>query len=264
MSILYEFRAHPRRSSKPLLFEKSRIAGKNGFISVFGYPQETAHKIIEQGGTFGLAQTELYSDLVVIDFDNADAAFAKALATCMSSDFSFRAYHTGNRGYHIHIDIEPLIESGIHKRMETWVSQRFSGYDPSLYKTSAVTRIPGTVHTKTGKTMYLVAFNGGDVRPDIREANIPMPISASPFDDTEGSEEDLGDIFLFMLRKTIHSGERHQYAYRLAALANRIGTDKDDAHYLIDEWNSARCMPPITDRALLHAVNSAYRNRRGA
>lgn len=258
--ILYELRNHQRRHGKVQLVSREEAYSMTGFISVCGYPEVTADLIKSQGGTFGLAEMPLYVDRVVLDFDDADESYKSSLDYCVEQGWPYAAYNTGGRGYHIHIFVEPYEERGAHLRMLNWVKSHFKGYDPSLYKSSSVTRIPGTRHTQTRRRMEAVSTFTGPTRPDIRDAKLPMPVAAHRDVDMC---EDRATIFSLMLDKHVSRGGRRNYAFQLVACGLDAGVDPVDLQRLVEGWSESRAHPMISPSEVSRILKSAQKRRIG-
>lgn len=199
----------------------------------------------------------LYVDRVILDFDNAEADYQAALGKCDQEGWAYRAYNTGNRGYHLYIDIEPCEEVRVYHRMEAWVSQNFTGYDPCLYKSSSITRIPGTVHHKTGRRMELVARKEG-TKADISQAVAPIPM---PIGNVVADEDKYyyAEVFIGMSSKKAYEGGRHAALFRLAAVGCKAEIDDDYLVEALTNWNQRKCYPPLTGLDINKAVRNARR-----
>jgi hypothetical protein len=86
---------------------------------------------------------------------------------------------------------------------------------------------------------------------------VPIPIPRhEPVDDSDKTV-----TLAIMLRRNVGSGERHGYAFRLAALGVDVGVEEETLFDLVSNWNNERCTPPIKDRAVRHAINCALRRK---
>lgn len=258
--ILYELRSHQRRHGKIKLVSREVAESMPGFISVCGYPEVTADLIRSQGGTFGLANMPLYVDRVILDFDDADESYAASLSYCLTQGWACTAYNTGGRGYHIHIPVEPYSERGAHLRMLNWVKAHFSGYDPSLYKSSSVTRIPGTFHASTRGRMEVVTSTQGPNLPDIRDARLPMPVTVH--NDDEDKCEDRATVFSLMLDRHVSRGGRRNYAFKLVACGLDAGVNTLDLQRLVEGWSETRSHPMISPAEVKRIIMSAQKRRK--
>jgi hypothetical protein len=260
MTVLYELRNHQRRHGRVKLVTRQEAESMTGFISVFGFPEETADLIKLQSGTYGLGGMPLYVDRVILDFDDEPEAYQESIAYCCDKDWNFDAYATGNRGHHIHVYVVPYSEVGVHVRAANWAKAHFKGHDDTMFKCSGVTRIPGTHHSKTGRKMKLVDGRGLGHKPDIRDAKIPMPVITVVTD--EDTNEDRGLIFTMMLNKHIHKGGRNEYAFKLAACGFDAGVAIDDLQDMVESWAMTHAHPMVSAAEIKIIVRSAYRGRR--
>jgi hypothetical protein len=218
--------------------------------------------IKEQGGTFGLSSMPLYTDRVILDFDDAPEDYERSVAYCLKQDWDFDAYLTGNRGHHIHIYVVPYSEPGVHIRSATWASAHFKGYDDTMFKCSGVTRIPGTHHSKTGRKMVRVDGSRSGVTPDIRDAKLSIPTVAHNLG--EDTNEDRRVIFSLMLNKRIRKGGRNEYAFKLAACGLDSGVDPKDLQMLLEYWAVTNARPIMSATEVKTIVDSAQKGRRMA
>lgn len=263
--ILYELRNHQRRHGAVKLLTRAEAESMTGFISCYGFPKVTADLIKDQGGTFELAEMPLYVDRVVLDFDDHDDDYQASVQYCIKQGWSFVAYETGNRGYHIHIPVRPCTEVGVHLRVHNWVRSHFKGYDISLYKSSSVTRIPGTYHSKTGRKMVQVACMLEDPSvelPDIRDVALPMPITAHLKEPVP--HEDRETIFSLMLDKHVSRGGRRNYAFKLVTCGLDAGVSPVDLQRLVEDWSIHKAHPMISSVEVSRIITSAQKRRRGA
>lgn len=256
--ILYEYRPHPRRHGPIRLMTREECGQRMGFMSVCGYTEDVVELIKFQQGTYGLYATPLYLDRAILDFDNADEDYRAALVKCDQEGWSYRSYNTGNRGYHLYIDIKPYCKVKSYDQLELWVSQNFKGYDPCLYKSSSITRIPGTIHHKTGKRMEL------DVRADGKPADISVAkrVIKMPTKIINTDEEDkffFAEVFEDMLRKKAYEGGRHAYLFRLAAVGCKAEIEQEYLKEALTRWNHSKCYPALSEVDINKAVRNARR-----
>jgi len=255
--IYYEYRPHKKRHGKVDLRTKDRIGGVGGFISVFGYGPATSEMIKDQNGTYGLANTKLNSDLFYLDFDDNDDAYHLSLTTLDTLGVQYKAYHTGGRGYHIHIPIEPIQRVGLGHLMKKIAEEKFPGSDLSLYKTSGMIRIEGTKHVSTGGKKMQVLDKPGKV------LNLDSIKLESKFVPTLYTNEESKDALRVKLIKLMESyidqGGRNNHGFRIAATCRSLELDRDQAEKAVSQWNSRKCNPSMKLAEVSSIINSAYR-----
>jgi hypothetical protein len=132
---------------------------ERGFRSVYMFTKEDADKIIESGNSRGFSEYIPYSDTLFVDLD--DPSFLPlALENLEKLGWRYTYYSSGSKGYHIHITHNQCGGYGLpdlHKELALKVHPQA---DVSLYRTSSLFRIPGTIHQKTGKTKQYIGQGG--------------------------------------------------------------------------------------------------------
>ena len=263
-NILYEYRPGVKRKGKPRLLPRKEIEGKQGYISVYGFDEETQQDIISKRGTYGLQNNKLYSDLLYIDVDdNKEAAFAiKSKLELMY--IQYLMFDSGSpNSYHFHIPIIPMYDTNINYIHKQWVEETFIGADLSIYKTSGVIRIEGSFHASypgCSKDQIYYAAPIADVL-DLHEYStkmeivLPSPASELSIDDTEN----LDMLFNNLLFKLASEGNRNNEVFRRAVVAKDLGIDLDSIIEKLQVWNGYWCDPPVADTELIATINSAYR-----
>ena len=263
MTIWHEVRTTNKRMSYPVnLVPASEVHNHTGFVSQYGYDDTVANKIRQQRGTFDLDGLPLYSDVLYIDFDDNDAAAMTAKE--LLKQYSYKMYDTGGRGFHYHVDIQPMYTPDTPQRQKQWLKDNIPGCDYNIMKSSAVIRLPGTWHAKhPGRCKQLVATNKGS-KLVIPELASPPRLKFTPqlALDVEKQEE----ILDFLLFKTIRVGTvgRNNHAYKIACACRGIGKDYYDTLTLIEAWSRNNSQPPLKSAEIEATVKSAYRQRRQA
>lgn len=230
-----------------------------GFISSFGMPFSTAEFIRSTNSTSGMRGMQLFTDLLYIDFDDAENDAADAETTLQRLGLQYELFSTGRVGrYHFHVPCNPLTRSDLPMRVAEWVSQNFNGYDPKIYMTSGVIRTPGTFHAKAaGQRKHLVHSEEGATLDLMTATKTMMP---KVFTGSTGEVDmDAGQIFDGLMIEPCHEGGRNRQVYRRAYLAKLAGKQLHEAEDLLRAWNEMMVYPPLREGEVLTTVRSAYR-----
>jgi hypothetical protein len=251
--MLYEYRNSLERFTKPNLMPFWKASGQPGFISVFGFPGETANVIINQGSTKNLDNLPLHSDTLYLDFDS-DEGIESAINYITNNNLQAEIYTTGNRGKHIHIPIMPITLIGLANKLKGYVASTFPGADLSIYKPTGIIRNVGTWHSKNpGHRKELIEVIPGFILdPKLKESSHTFKIFK------KDTVEDADNILTQLLLAPIQEGNRNNKVYNLTYLARESGITKQEASNLLTEYNRNYVLPPLRDRELLTIINSCY------
>jgi hypothetical protein len=254
--IYREYRAGLRRSGKPILLPVEEIYDRMGFISVYGFDQDTKDIIDAQGGTYGLRGQNLYSNLLYIDIDDNDALAVVVRDTLLEMQVTFDMYHTGGRGWHFHIPIEPMSGPDVAYRQKRWVAHHFPGTDISLYKTSGIIRLPGTYHSgHPGNRKMLHRRNKANLlKIDLSD----LPVTVGKWQ-VEESDYDTEAILDSLLMKEASLGGRNNAIYARAMLFAKLNEPLEDAVRVLTVYNDSLVHPPVSPNELMTTIKSAYR-----
>jgi hypothetical protein len=257
MKIYREYRPGVRRTGPIMLMTADEIYGRSGFISVYGFDEETAKDMRDKGGSYGLRHATLYSSCLFVDVDDNDLAAAEIERTLVGRQIKFDKYHTGGRGWHFHIYIAEMIGKDVVYRQRRWVQQNCPGADLSLYKSSGIIRLPGTYHSKNpGKRKELISQHDGDIL-EITTKGLPpvignYGISPEAHDDTEAILDDL-------LMRRLGSGGRNDGVYKLAMLFNKLDYGLEYTLNILTKYNATMVCPALGHAELASVIKSAYR-----
>lgn len=232
--ILYEYRPALYRKAKPILLPENRFLGLDGFISIWGFPEDTAKHIKEQGNLKGLKGRLLYTDRVYLDFDNNKTAYEKAIVQLNEMGAEYDAFETGNRGEHVHIRIQPVSSYFLPSRVVSWVHDHFPGADLSIYKPSGIIRLPDTIHLKTGKKK----------KPIIRKQGVilDLPETGPPIVKIKNAETDIqsqANNLAFLLADYPIEGGRNNHCFKILKNFWELRVARDVATRMILEWNQS-------------------------
>lgn len=245
-----EIRSTVRRSGKPKLVPLADLDKYTGFRSVYAYTAEVAEEILADGGTKFMRGTPVYSDVLLMDFDDHDPTEFRELL--ISNNIAFEEWDSGNRSVHFHVPIVPMYGPNVPNSQRAWVKKHAPTADISFYHPAGQYRLPRTYHAKNaGKCKSLVAEYPGD----LLQIDEIVPSSIPKFAATEGCEED----FFANLLVRQESGHRRPHIWLLATMAAESGVEFDTAVECIRWWNDKFCSPPHDDSVILSQTESAYR-----
>lgn len=254
--ILYEHRTTKRRIYYPPKLVDT-LAGLTGFRSIYGFPADTAAMIADHNGTWGLEGMPLYSDQLLVDFDDAPEA-AKAMGDWLLSEgYSHSAWDSGGRSVHYHISIEPMLGANIQLIQRAWMRKYWPAADTSIYMTSGMFRLPGTYHDKNPgqrKTMKYGVEGSPLQLDDVRSPELNVYTAGMP------TEDDTSERILDMLILTpASSGNRNNHMFKIAATCYQLGMDYEEAIRTVEAWNTTLCIPRQSSLDITSTVRSAYR-----
>lgn len=252
MNYFVEIRAGVRRTSPPRLVPLDEVSSHRGFRSVFAFDTETAQFIQDVGSTSNLRGRPVYTDVLLMDFDNGDPTeFREWLR---SSGLQFETYDSGGRSIHCHIAMEPVYGGWVPAACKRWVQQNSKNADISFYHPAGMFRLPGTFHAKhAGHCKHLIE-EGGDTKLVLTEppAREIRPIESS------GHRED----FFLLLLEHKEPGGRQPFMWRLGVTAAQAGMEFQEALENMLWWNQQQSQPhpdQIVERQCLSAYQQLAR-----
>lgn len=257
--ILYEVRATKKRVIYPIkLMNAEQRDERFGFMSVYGYPDETASLIEIQGHTAGLAGMEFYSDMLYVDFDDEPEA-AHAMGESLR-EYDWYKYDSGGRSIHYHIPITPMQSAEVPMIQREWMKEHYVKADHSIYKSSGVYRMIGTWHEKQRRPKLEIDRNITSkiltlTIPETKLADIRTAAIA-------GDLEEKNRMLDFQLMKIIQTGGRNAHVFALAAQTCDLGIELQESIELITIWNRQYCNPPIGLAEINSTARSAYSGAR--
>jgi hypothetical protein len=250
--MMYLYTATVRRDGVPTLVPKAQLVGLYGFQSVFGYPEHTAAIIRRQGNTRGLQQAQLFSDEILVDFDDAPVDAKQFGEYLIEQNIPHRIYDSGNRSIHYHVDMRPQISRTLARDTRLWIQQYAPGADQSIYTPTGLFRLPGTWHEKNpGHRKVLIGEHGGE----------PLVLPQAPRKVIQRVQSHTGIAeakFFRGLGKRQQAGGRRCYVWYLGKKAADSGMDAGDALEYIVSWNMKHCNPPLDIDDLVTKVREAY------
>ena len=256
---LYEIRTTKIRQGPVRLVTREDLDQRRGYRSVYGFPPEAVAHVQATRSTAGLKWFPVYSDELLLDFDDNPEAAIRAIKRCRDNNLSFSWWNSGGRSAHLHIQAVPALGQAVPASHKEFVSIEFPGADLAFYHAAGMYRLPGTAHEKN-PGQYKELVERWDGRPlDIPLISSPMfKPGAAATGSKDAAELDL--ILTHMMFQTLSEGEgRNKHAFKMAKLARETGRDFEGALDAVALWSSTCAQPPL-DRAELEAtVRSAFR-----
>ena len=245
-----EVRASQQRRGRPYLVplsEVSKVSG--GFRSVYAYDDATRDLILAQSSTAGLVSTPVYSDVLLVDFDNCEPD--DLLYHCYDNSLAHEVYESGNRSWHVHIPLVPAYGADVPWSQKQWVQEHAPLADVTYYHQAGQFRLDGTRHEKTGRYKRSVRKVEGQL--------LDIPIVARQPASLRGGGQ-AGLFFAHLLRPAVEGGRR-VYVWHLAKLAHSEGLSYEVAVARVLWWNQNFCRPILGDTVVKEKVHDVYYNR---
>lgn len=242
----------------PKFYDKKHVDPESQFCSVYAVRPDDA-KWIEEAGTVTGFKGLVWSQRLWLDFDDLSAA-ESAMVTLHKMGVDYVVYDTGGRGYHIGILRDAVPSHLLPQQDKLWVSTNLPNADLSIYWHLHLFRLPGAVHSKTGrrkafvrktpgKALHLPKWNGG-------------PTETVQSTGLSQSKEDRPSVFSTwsVISNLQPTGHRRQ----LVELASAIKADTkitfDEALWLVLEVNRGFNSPRGVDE-VEKIVKWAYENK---
>jgi hypothetical protein len=254
INYLYEVRSSKVRREKIQLVHYSELGEYQGFRSLYGYTPETAMQIVESNSTAGLTGAPVYSDLLLVDFDDKPELGHKMADELREYDWV--KFNSGGRSIHLHVRIAPMFGPLVPALQKEWMAQHFPEADLSIYRTSGIYRLPGTRHESTGRCKKVLETN---ITGKSLELKVTLPEKKVVFSAVE--DQDLELMLFQLLGKEVNAGTtgRNYHVFKIAKVANKLGIPPQSAEHLVRSWNSQRCFPPLPTSSIDNTIKSAYR-----
>lgn len=231
-----------------------KFARNPGFSSVYAFDQTDAMAMKASGKSRGFDQYTTASDYLPIDLDDGGATLDLVLAKL--SEYSYKVYFSGKKGYHVILDHEFIHDKRLpfsHRRV---VENLEIDCDMTLYQAGRIFRLPNCIHQVTGKRKVLVKENEGRL--------IDIPLEEKPPIDfnfkvtsTEEIPNALGRLWELGASKA-SEGQRHMKIWQTATDLLKAGFDSNSVLGMVSHINS-HWPDPLTDEEVGMAVSQAAR-----
>lgn len=243
---------HDRRGN---LVENESLKGQTGFVSVYSFDESAALAIRAQGNSRDFKRFPVHSKLLMIDLDDGDASLGSVRERLDKAGYSYTVFSSGSKGYHIYVRCEEAFSTDLPALHRHLALELAPTCDVTLYRPNSLIRLPGTIHSKTGRPKTLVAKVEG---PHLLKLPKLTIIAAPELVKTE-------KVALYCYFKTLadaveyppNVGGRHNQLWKIAKDGYDAGIPKDavlDAMSLVNNLFDE----PKTDTDLEIVVNATY------
>lgn len=256
--IQYEYRSTKIRQGPPKLTTHANLDLLRGFRSVYGWPDETAQHVISTGSTAGLKYFPVYSNELLLDFDDQPEAAAECEGWLLRNNHTHSMWESGGRSVHFHIRCCDMEGISVPYSQRMFVSTTFPKADLSFYHAAGMYRLPGTAHEKNPGRYKVMLSNHYGLPLDIPMLVRPPVFKQAVDSDSGGQDKEM--LLTTMMFKVISEGEgRNHHAFKLAKVAQDCGYDYDRALEIVEAWSSTCAQPSLDAGELEATVRSAYR-----
>ena len=250
-SITYEWRHSLIRSGAPLLLSKAD--SQYQYRSLYGFPPETTNFINQNKNTKNLKDFPVFSDTLIIDCDT-DLQKNKTRYQLIKLGISFEIWTTGNRGYHFHIPIVPMLGEHVVRSQVAWLKKNnlWESIDNSIYRAGSIIRVAGAIHEKTNKPKRKLKTIYGKL-PEIKFVKKPAALKLtedSVLNDPTRYYENL------LIKK--RTGGRHVHIFILWSEGKKAGIDWDIISNDILWWNSNMAVPSHNEQCVKEKLRKFY------
>lgn len=246
--VKYLYTATVKRFGAPVLVED--VKGRQGFQSVFGFPHETTLVIQKQGNTKDISHLPVYCDTLFIDFDDNPEAAGAFCAWLDIEGIAYEEFNSGNRSYHYHIPVEPVVGSWVPRSAYELARKHAAGCDLSIYRHTGLFRIEGTWHEKQpgqlkartkkgeGRRLVLKKPEQWTARKAADDAGIPLGVITS---------------------KIVDTGGRRCYIYTIGSVCYKRNISQEHALEIALDWNARNAKPPLDPETVWLKIEEAYK-----
>jgi len=256
LTILYEWRTEPLRKHEPLLSLTPIPDAK--FRSVFGYPPEAQAHIKAEGSIVGVKQFPVQSSILFIDVDEEEH-LDEIERIIAATGVGYNVFTTGHRGCHFHIDMTPTTSIHLPYSQAEYIRELgLSGMvDLTIYRHHSIIRVPGAIHSKTGKPKELLRSIDGPMLT-INLVQEPEP----EFEHHESGDPEAVRRFRRNLVQKRGPGQRHMHLFILFESGIKAGHDIDSMLEWLYWWNSHQGQPHSAD--MIHSKWKGFVNGKKA
>lgn len=254
--IQYEWRVEPVRTHKPLLSNTPIPDTK--FRSVYGYPMEAQAHIEAEGNIVGVKQFAVQSSLLFIDVDE-DTHLDEIERVIAATGVGYSVWSTGNRGLHFHIDMTPTTSIDLPYSQAEYIRSLgiHDKVDMTIYRHHSIIRVPGAIHSKTGKPKELLRNVDGPMLT-INLVQEPEP----EFEHHESGDPEAVRRFRRNLIQKRGPGQRHMHLYILFESGIKAGHDIDTMLDWLYWWNGHQAQSHSAD--MIHTKWKGFVNGKKA
>lgn len=241
----------PTHGTPPKLVPMSEAFNHTGYMSVYAYSEEVKRWIEDNysekwkcmGSVVGLvaSQQPVYTDRLLVDFDvNPEEDAKKLTADLREIGVQYSVWSSGGRSFHVHIHCVGKEDWRVPNSQLAWIrgwaDSRGATIDPTVYHGVSLFRLPGTVHSKTGKKKELIDFFEGSM------LDYDLVETAAPGKPPENSTEALVMLWRLLLTR-LGEGGRQFHVYKIVSHAVRLGWGEKQIMDHLLYWNNNLDMP---------------------
>jgi len=257
----------PKHGTPPVLVELDSQTEYVGFRSVYAYPASTkewiennwSDKWQHKGSTVGLAASKMpvFSERLFVDFDENPIEDGKKLTKMLREmGIGYSVWSTGGRSIHVHIFCEPKQDWRVPVSQKLWIGSWAASVgarvDLSIYHAAGLYRLPGTIHSKSGKEKELLDIN----RAGLLNYELVDDVTAKPSVAPTEAGEALRSLWRQALQEDVAS--RHFHIFKLTSQADRLGLSPSYIEEICTWWNS-RIKNPLDREEVLKKIYQTIR-----
>jgi hypothetical protein len=257
--ILYEHRVTKVRRGAPKLVTEAALEACRGFRSVYGWPEDAVKYVLDTGRTAGLKYFDVFSNVLLLDFDNNPEAASSAQRYLLDNKYTHTMWDSGGRSIHFHIKIEPMQGRMVPPSQKAFVSNNFPGADLSFYNASGMYRLPNTAHEKNpGRYKQMIGHCYGKTMLVPTREMTPLFASAKIVEEEDKSG--LDSLLTYMMFVCVSEGDgRNNHAFKIAKICRDLGYEIENAMDIVETWSSGCANPSLEHGEVETTVRSAYR-----
>ena len=245
--VKYLYTPTVKRFGEPQLVEE--LEGRQGFRSVFGYPESTALAIRKQKSMRNISHLPVYCDTLFVDFDDQPAAAGTFCAYLDMEGIAYEEFDSGNRSYHYHIPVEPVVGSWVPRAAYDFARKHADGCDLSIYRHTGLFRLMGTWHEKRPGNLK-TRIKAGEGRS--------ITLKEPEHWEAKHTADDQGVPLGIITAKRVDSGGRRCYVYTIGSVCCKRNLPEEQALQIALEWNTNNAIPPLDPEIVWQKVKEAY------
>ena len=261
-----EHRPHVNRIGKIKMIDVTETSNYYGFRSVYAFSEDVAEQIIASNSTSGLHGHVLYSDMLLMDFDDCPQAAEKFRAYLINEGYNYEMLDSGNRSIHFHIPLSDgagnlgIADSRIPRAQKAWVKEHAPKADTSFYHPAGMYRLTGTYHYKnpghckhslikhtSGQNLILVDY--------LDNSAIPLPVTR--VDD----DQDYYFMLARLLQMPIDEGGRNYHLWKIIKTCSKLNFSSQRTLSEALYWNATKAHPPLDERVAFKITKEVYGNQ---
>lgn len=214
-----------------------------GYKSLYGFSEQDAQIIIQNGSSKGFKYFTPFSSELVIDIDTGTVDLIACEAALKDRGLGYVVEESGSKGYHVTIKHQPVYDSDLPYSQRSFVSELGFTYDEGLYRPDRLIRLRRTIHEKTGRRKKIIKIIKGSILelPIIPQPEIDWSLTGS------GEGSDIQTVLMRCLDATLNDvspGSRYNTLFTLARDFNNCGLSGECALEVLtqinDTWSESK------------------------